>query len=359
MKRSRTFLLLTLILSIWGCTNNKPYTNFDFERNGKPIFQLKGEKVFFPEILNPRKIDQKGEFLIIQESYRISSDKPLIHIIRKNPLSLYSSKGIIGEGPGQISDSDIFDPGLSDSTFWINAVMSKKMSQFNLFDTSRLSIREFRQPENMILAYTVYLTNNGTFIGLMADSPNKLTEFDFDGNRIGGYGEWKQIPERPEMDNFLLSTYNKGKLKSNSAKKVFVKASLYRDRIEIFNYETKSFINIDGPRLELPPATISGSGSNTTLVIPMDQKYGYKDIAVGENLIYALYSGQSQKEIQLTGKDSETVYVLTHEGEMVAKMELDQSIRGIAVDESLGKIYGLTTDEDPGIAVFKIPAVLL
>lgn len=181
MKRSRTFLLLTLILSIWGCTNNEPYTNFDFERNGKPIFQLKGEKVYFPEILNPRKIDQKGEFLIIQESYRISSDKPLIHIIRKNPLSLYSSKGIIGEGPGKISDSDIFDPGLSDSTFWINAVMSKKMSQFNLFDTSRLSIREFRQPENMVLAYTIYLTNNGTFLGLMADSPNKLTEFDFDG----------------------------------------------------------------------------------------------------------------------------------------------------------------------------------
>lgn len=176
---------------------------------------------------------------------------------------------------------------------------------------------------------------------------------------MAGYGKWQQIPERPEMDNFLLSTYNKGKLKSNSAKKVFVKASLYRDRIEIFDYETKSFTIVDGPRLELPPAIISGSASNSTLVISMDQKYGYKDISVGENLIYALYSGQSQQEIQLTGKDSETVYIISQKGEMVAKIELDISIRGIAVDEALGKIYGLTTDEDPGIAVFDIPEELL
>jgi hypothetical protein len=38
---------------------------------------------------------------------------------------------------------------------------------------------------------------------------------------------------------------------------------------------------------------------------------------------------------------------------------LNKSIRGLTVDESLGKIYGITTDEDPGIAVFDIPKELL
>jgi hypothetical protein len=355
----KAFLPIFLFFLFSSCNFDKPTSVFDFERNGKPSFELKGEKIFFPEILNPWKIDQKGEFLIVQESYRIPSDKPLIHIISKEPLSYYSSKGISGEGPGQISDSDIFDPGLSDSTFWINAVMIKKMAQFNLYDTSRLSIMEYRQPENMMLAYTMYLTKEGTFMCMMADSPNKLTEFDFDGNQVAAYGKWEQISEQPEMDNFLLMTYNKGRLKTNAKKNVFVKASVYRDRIEIFDYETKTFTIVDGPRLELPPTNISGSGSNSALVFSMDQKYGFWDLAVGQKFIYGLYSGKSQDEIQKLGKNSETIYVLSFNGEMAAKLDLNQSVSGITVDESLGKIYGITTDEEPGIVVFDIPKELL
>lgn len=359
MKSSISILLFGCLLILSNCNSKNSSLPFDFPNNGKPEYDLIGEKIYFPEVLSPWKIDQKGEFLIIQESYKIPSDKPLIHIIRKNPMSIHASKGIIGEGPGQITDADIFDPGLSDSTFWINAVMSKKMAQFNLYDTSRLSIREFRQPESMLFAYMMYLTPNESFLCMVADTPNKLTEFDFDGKKIGGYGTWEQVPQKPEMDNFLLMTYNKGRLKSNQTKRFFVKASVYRDRIEIFDYLNKTFKIIDGPNLELPEVQISGSGSNSALVFSMDQKYGYKDVAVSEKFIYGLYSGRSQQEIQETGKDSETVFVLSKKGEVIGKLMLDLSIRGITVDESLMKIYGITTDENPGIAVFDIPKELL
>ena len=357
----RTLLIICCLSQLisTSCGNENPISPFDFSKNGKPQFALTGEKIYFPEILSPWKIDQKGEFLIIQESYRIPSDKPLIHLINKKSMTFFASKGVIGEGPGQITDGDIFDPGLSDSTFWINAVMSKKMAQFNVYDTSRLSVREFRQPEHMLFAYMMYLTPNQSFLCMVADTPNKLTEFDFDGEKVGAYGTWEQIPEKPEMDNFLLMNYNKGRLKSNQEKQYFVKASLYRDRIEIFDYQTKTFTNVDGPRLELPDAQISGSGSNSALVFSMDQKYGYKDIALANKFIYCLYSGRSQQEIQETGKDSETVYVLSKKGEVIGKLMLDKSIRGITVDESLGKIYGITTDADPGVAIFDIPTELL
>ena len=36
------------------------------------------------------------------------------------------------------------------------------------------------------------------------------------------------------------------------------------------------------------------------------------------------------------------------------KFDLDRSVHSIAVNEKLSVIYGLTTDEDPGIAVFPI-----
>jgi hypothetical protein len=127
LRYSLPVIYFAILISFLSC-GSKPNSPFDFPNNGKPQYELVGEKIYFPEVLSPWKIDQKGEFLIIQESYKIPSDKPLIHIIRKNPLSIYASKGVIGEGPGQLTDADIFDPGLSDSTFWINAVMSKKMA---------------------------------------------------------------------------------------------------------------------------------------------------------------------------------------------------------------------------------------
>jgi hypothetical protein len=358
LRYSLPVLYFAILISFLSC-GSKPNSPFDFPNNGKPQYELVGEKIYFPEVLSPWKIDQKGEFLIIQENYKIPSDKPLIHLIKKKSLTFFASKGVIGEGPGQLTDADIFDPGLSDSTFWINAVMSKKMAQFNLYDTSRLSIREFRQPESMLFAYMMYLTKEGTFMCLVADTPNKLTEYDFDGKKVGGYGTWEQIPEQPEMDNFLLMTYNKGRLKSNQEKRFYVKASVYRDRIEIFDYQTKTFTNIDGPVTELPDAQISGSGSNSALVFSMDQKYRYWDVSLGKKLIYGLYSNRSQKEIQETGKNSETVFVFSTDGQVLARLTLDQSIMGLTVDESLGKIYGITTDEDPGIAVFDIPKELL
>lgn len=342
------------LLILFSCTQKNKETNF-----GVKEYFLEGEKHYFEQVLSPWKIDQKGDFIVIQESYKIPSDKPLIHLIRKSPLSFYTSKGVIGEGPGKITDADIFDPGLSDSSFWINAVMSKKMVQFNLYDTSRLSVREFRQPESMLFAYMMYLTPHQTFLCMVADSPNKLIEFDFDGNKVGGYGKWEQIPKKPEMDNFLLMTYNKGRLKSNEKKRFFVKASVYRDRIEIFDYQKKTFKVVDGPNLDLPEAQISGSGSNSVLVFSMDQKYSYWDVAVGETLIFGLYSGRSQEEFQTTGKNSNAIFVLSTDGEVLARLSLDKSIMGLTVDETLGKIYGITTDEDPGIAVFDIPKELL
>jgi hypothetical protein len=359
IKLKKVYLAPFLFLIFSSCNTEKPSSIFDFERNEKPQFELKGEKYNFKELANPRKIDQKDGFLIIQENYMVRENKPLVHIFQKEPFSHFLSKGVSGEGPGEISDAEIFDPGLSDSTFWINAVMGKKMALFSLNDTSRLSIKEFRQPENMMMAYTLYLTNKGTFMSMMADSPNKLIEFDFDGNQVAGYGEWEQIPDQPEMDNFLLMTYNKGRLKTNAKKNVFVKASLYRDRIEIFDYETKSFTIVDGPRLELPPANISGSGSNSALAIPMDQKYGHYNIAVSANFIFSLYSGYSQQEITDFGNYAQTIYMISFEGKMIAKFNLDRSLSDIAIDESLGKIYGITTDEEPGIAVFDIPKQLL
>ncbi|WP_338220631.1 BF3164 family lipoprotein [Algoriphagus sp. oki45] len=349
---------LILLLSV-ACAPNTPNSPFDFPANGLPEFNLSSKKYYYPEVLNPMHVKQKGEYLILMEIYRIPPEKPLIHLINKTTLSYFSAKGITGFGPNEIANAELFDPGFDPNTFWIYSSRSKRMSEFSLLDTNRLSISEFRQPEGMFMIYNLYFTKDSTFLGISASDPNRLIELDYSGNRVNAYGTWEKIADRSDLDDYLLGELNKGWFRANSKKTIYVKASIFRDRLEIFDYRTKEFVLVDGPRLELPKFKISGSGANSALIFNPEEAYGHRDIAFGESYIYDLYGGFNEAQIQQSNVIAKTIFVLTDKGEMVAKLNLDRSLRSISVDETMGKIYGITTDADPGIAVFDIPKDLL
>jgi hypothetical protein len=349
--------ILTVSLS-FSCME-KLKSQFDFSANGLILYDLAGKKVYLPELINPMHINQKGDHLIVMEIYRIPDYKPLVHLINKNDLSYFSAKGITGFGPNEISNAELFESGFNENTFWIYSSRSKRMAEFSLMDTTKLSINEFRQPEEMYMIYNMYFTKDTTILGIASSYPNKLVELNREGHRLNGYGTWEKVPNRSDLDDFNLGELNKGWFRVNQNKTIFVKASIYRDRLEIFNYENKEFIIVDGPRLELPKFDISGSGSNSALIFNPEEAYGHRDIDFGKDLIYDLYGGFNEMEIRQNNVIAKTIFVLTQKGEMVAKLNLDQSVRSITVDESLGKIYGITTDEEPGIAVFDIPKELL
>jgi hypothetical protein len=305
------------------------------------------------------KIERKGKFLIVVEDRRIPLEKPVMHIINKNTLEYIMPKGVNGLGPNEITDAHLFDPGFSDSTFWVNSTMSKRMSEFSLYDTSPLSQYEFRQPEVMLASYKVLMITDTTFLSFVASDSNRYVEHHMDGRRLAGYGQWDPIPNRPSLTDYMISEVNTGWFKVDRDANLFVKASLYRDRIEIFDYSTKQFIFVDGPRLGYPDFDVVGSGANAGVIVKPEVKYGHRDIAFGEKYIYDLYGGYNYADFLKSSKIAETVYILTKKGEMVAKLNLDTSLRAITVDEVQGKIYGITYDNEPSIVVFDIPKELL
>jgi hypothetical protein len=352
---SMIFLLVSQILFSCGRDGINPY---EIE-NGVLIRNLKGQKYNFEQLKMPRIIRSKGDYLVVLESNRNSPSFPPVHLINKDNLVYRTSKGIVGFGPKEIANADLFDAGFNDSTFWIYSSISKRFLEFSLLDTTHLAIKEFKQPEDMYLIYKMFFTRDSTFLGLSASDKNRLVEYSIDGTRVTGYGDWDKIPGFPEMDYYLLQDLNKGWFNSNEDKTIFVKASIFRDRLEIFNYEAKEFKIIEGPRAELPEFSISGSGSNSALIFAADEAYGHRDIAFGENKIYNLYGGYNEEEILKTAQVAKTIYILSFTGKILARLDLDQSIRSLTIDESLGKIFGITTDEDPGIVVFEIPSELL
>ncbi len=354
------YLVALVLPFLSACDSNKPKSPFDFPTNGKPEFDLTGEKVYLPELITPSEINAKGKFLIVVEQWRLPKDKPLIHVIDKNSLEYIMPKGVNGLGPNEITDGHLFDSGFSDSTFWVHSAISKRMAEFSLYDTTLLSIYEFRQSEDMSLAHRVLFSTDSTFLCIVASDSNRFVEYDMEGKRIAGYGTWEPIPDRPGLTDNMIADINGGWFKVDRKTNLFVKASLFRDRIEIFDYNTKESIYVDGPRLDYPAFEVMGSGASAGVIISEEVKFGHRDIAFGEKYIYDLYGGfHNYADFVNTSKLAETIYILTKKGEVVAKLNLNHSLLSLTVDEALGKIYGITTDENPGIAVFDIPKELL
>jgi len=356
MKPNIIVVLLLYPIFVFSC-KNKSANVAAFNPDLLESFVLESEKTTFLELKNPVKIFSKDDLLIITENSRISPDLPLVHVFLKEPLTHLSSKGTIGFGPNEIPSADMFNPGDSDSTFLIYSGMDRKFVKYNIYDSSRLGISEYKLPVSEPPIPLGYLLPDSTFIGMPTYGENKFVEVDLQGKKINGYGEWEQIEGKKEMSFFHHFLLNNGWFKTDDNFTLFVNASIFRDRLEIFNPKTKEIKTIDGPSGELPEFKFYDA--SMPLDIPITNPFRYRDVYISKDRIYALYGGFNEAHYIKTSEIAKTIFIFTRTGEPILKFDLDRSIRSIVVDEKLNTIYGITTDEDPGIAAFKVPPGVL
>lgn len=199
---------------------------------------------------------------------------------------------------------------------------------------------------------------DSNYLGTSDEGKYRILEFDLAGNKIGEYGEWEQEKNRPGLNDLQLAQLNSGFFKGNPDEGLFVRAGIRRDSLEIFDNSEKTFIIIDGPDLELPAFDLIEVGGMARLNFGPDPLIHYKDAVVTEKFLFALYAGVSYFDFTKTAVLAEQIWVFDHKGKPLWKLMLDRSINDFVVNEDSKEIYGLTTDEDPGIAVFKIPKEL-
>lgn len=297
---------------------------------------------------------KKGK-LLVSENPRVSPDLPLMHVIDAGDMSYNFSQGKMGFGPGEISDASDFDLGSNDSTFWVYSSMEKRISEFSLFEPSELAKKQIKQPENFFKAYSCLILTDSTFLGMFVDSPYRLVEFGFNNDFEKGYGTLENFTERTDLDNFNLSQINSGWFNSNYDKTIFAIASIFYDKIDVFDTRTKEFKTIYGPDPEVFDFEVDYKDSGPSLSFSWDAPYQYRDIEITNDRIYALYGGTSEPEISKTSEIARTLRVYDLDGNLLELYHLDRSLRSIALDIENKKIYGITTDSDPGIAVFSLP----
>lgn len=333
--------------------NHKYFTEEDITKK----ISLKGKKCYFEELVSPRKIINKGDYLVVSESRRINSDMPMIHILDSKSLSYYQNKGVMGFGPGEIPDVFVLDPGFDDSTFWVASGMAKTFSEFHLKDQNQLSNQQIKQEGGFYMTAQMCWTPDITVMCRMINDPHQFVEFDLEGNRLKNFGAWKNDPLSKDLNDYMISELNKGWMSANAKEDVYVSVGIYRDRIELLRKDLGTIITIDGPKLTIPKYKISkgNKGGGEILIVDYDEPIPYLDVTVGNEYFYALYCNKNERELQKNGDYGTRIFVFDFDGEFVHEYELDRSVRAITINSDRNIIYGITTDEDPGIAVFELP----
>lgn len=325
----------------------------DFE-----VISITSNKRYFEQIINPSNIGLVGRNVLISEAWRVPEQHPRMHIIDSKDWTYNKPKGKFGEGPLEVFDASLFFQGENSDTFWVYSMNRRKLIEYSISDSTLLGKREWKMTEPMMNLRFFIPATDSTYLGISKEDKHRIVEFDKAGNHIRGYGEWEKVKDRPGLNDYQLSELNSSFFKGNPDKGLFIRIALHRDRFEIFDNRNKSFIIIDGPDLELPPFELIEAGGISHLYLGPDPPYHYRDAAVTDQYVFALYAGVSQSEFNKTAVMAEQIWVFDHQGNPLWKLMLDRSLINFVVNEDSNEIYGLTTDEDPGIAVFSIPKEL-
>jgi hypothetical protein len=341
-------LTICFFIIIFSCKEkNELFQNFD----------IKGNKKVFSQILNPNKIRIKSNKIVILESYSSDGELPVIHVVEKEKMEYLHSIGKLGFGPGEISDASSVEFGNSDSTISIYSAVDKKVSLFPL-EPVELATSQVKQKNYFTKAYSVLGFTDSTFLGLAVDSRARLLEFDSKGDSISSFGKNENFSTRKDLDPFNLAQINMGWFGANDKKTHFAIASIFTNRIEIFDRKNKSIKTIHVGLKEHTKFDLLPESTGYFVHWDLSSPYYFRDVALTDTHIFALYGGLSEQQIQSNSVIAKTVYVYSLAGDFVAKFNLDTSITSIAVDQNLSKMYGISTDEDPGIVEFDLPKFL-
>jgi uncharacterized ubiquitin-like protein YukD len=328
------------------------------EKNGEiKEFNLVGQTLHLTELINPDHIRIKNNFIVVLESPSMDAFNPPIHIINRKTKDLLYSTGQIGFGPNEISDATSVEFSKNDSIFYIYSSIDKKISEFS-FSYSATPNYQIKQKNDFFKAYKVLKYTDSTYLGLTVDSPSRFVEFNKEGQSISFIGKNENFSDRQDLDNFNIAQINMGWFGSNPSRTHFAVASIFTNRIEIFDVEKNSVNTFyldpkDHTKFDLV-AEPSGYSVHWDLKSP----YHFRDVVLSNEYIFALYGGYSEREIQSNSIIAQTVYVFSLTGKLQAKLNLDTSIRSLAIDEELKELYGITTNSEPGIIKFELPKAI-
>ncbi len=339
------------MIGLFSCSqkNNSENSFQSFSLKSFPVTKsIDSKKYVFEKILTPHMLTIKNGKIIVGSI----SGENLVHIIDQVTMRYLAGKGNQGEGPDELQNAWEFDQGFSNNSIWVYSNTGKSLNEFDLSDTSTSAISNIRQKGDWIQGMSMNWLGKNQIISYMNFSNSKFVVFDSMGIEISQVGPWTTITTITDENKFVLSDLNQGSKSINSAKLKMVLAKVKYDEFEIFDLDNQSVKVIKGPITEELKYEIQADGNVNVANEDENSVYGYNNSYMTENYIFLVFIGKTRKQLRELKETSRDIFQFDLDGKPIAHFRTNVAIRSIAVDEKEKKIYAITEDREPGIAVF-------
>ena len=279
-----------------------------------------------------------------------------IHVLDRGTGKRLASVGRHGEGPGEFQWPRAVEPvDPRGSVFW---VYDAALSRLTLLDTDSWLGGGASASPTVPLRSPAQVTNvvhdaaGGMFAaGFFADG--RIGRFEADGSFAGASGP---LPESTiEAPPSVLQHAYRGVLKADRGSGRLVLGSRHAGFLEVFEADGGYRGRIAGPFEFDPVFQVEAGESGPGLATGDDLRFGYVDVALTSDRIYALYSGRTRGDSPEEAMYGAAVHVFGWDGALQRILHLDERLMAITVDERSHRLVGVRHLPTPAIVFFDIP----
>ncbi|WP_298512202.1 BF3164 family lipoprotein [uncultured Kordia sp.] len=326
IKRNNLFILF-LIITFVSCTQTE--TSWYKKVNLTPAKKIKkvNNWTLSDSLFNPFKLKKEGQNIYINDL----KSKKVIVVFDEN--SNYKGNiGIKGKGPGELL-APFGSLDFHDNKLW---VFDSSQNKYLGFHKDSVSSNDYKPTDHELFLesksffYELGWLDSETIVGLdFSEIDNRLSIYNTNTKQTTTTGTLPPLPKSEVPiavhKQSLMATL---KVKPDNSK--IALANLYCDLIEIYNQDGSDYMKIKTDLDFLPKYELSNNGSRVVMGQAGDTKFGYIDLSVSDNKIYALYSGKTRDDSPFPFGTE--IHVFDWEGNLVNVLEIEKKSTAIEVD---------------------------
>ncbi|GEM_PF-1225357 len=293
----------------------------------------------------PLQMITKDTLLIVLDRYQKDNNTFIYKAFNTNNGNTISTFGRIGKGPDEFQ----FPSFLTDISYNSNlfGVYNGKRFMFNelsidsiVSNSRRLTVKSYQNLSNFYSK--IIKTDKEHFFGSGFFDKGRYALSDTAGNILTVKGDY------PFEHQFSLSKRDLGmafqcKLKKHPNKQLVVSATANSANLEIIKVGTHGFEVIK--KINSRPTIFENNGSKNRIDVDVlqENRYGYQNVSITKDYIYALYSG---KKMDKSYHYTDIVLVFDWEGNPVIRYNLDQEVRYISAKANNEALFAISKNED-------------
>jgi len=297
----------------------------------------------------PNDIICVGRYLVLLDANPVRG-RGKIQVYDRTDGRFITSTGFSGSGPGEIQNPIHLSNVAGDSLKF--SVYDLSLRRLTIYSLSGESVKVYKMinlkdglPYSPVVVDTLIFS-----LDFNIDADGRITVYDLEGRRIKTIG--KLLPGLSEgVPIPVHQVASQGKLRVSPDGNFIVAVANYSDIVDVYNKAGDLVCRFHGPLNVVPKYRAVSRDGAPVMAIDVDKAiWGYPDVSLTKNHIYARFSGKKFKE----RGDGRYIHIYSYDGKFVRSFILDREVYDIVYDEGSGKIFALQLYPDQSVLVYEV-----